>query len=197
MTTFQAAPAIGAMGGGMRDPLVTLFTLAAWAVLPIETGQPQSRFALGSVDLVALAASMPPIESAAPAQPEPERPPTCRELHARVEAFRTNDVGARVASQRARLIRAEKGSAVSSGENVSDSLSALFVVLLGTVSHATSTDVRNAKACLSILDGYDARVRALRDDVPETDTTAPAGLLERWERIAAEFGEKTRCGRGR
>ncbi len=181
----------------MRGLLFALFALAASAGLAIETGPPQSRFALGSVDLVALAASMPPIESAAPAQAEPDRPPTCRELHARVEAFRTNDVRPRVASARAYLVRVQKGSAVSSGENVNDSLSALVVVLLGSVSYAISPDVRNAKARLSYLDAYDARVRALRDDVPETDSTAPADLLERWERIAAEFGEQTRCNRGR
>ena len=181
----------------MRGPLFALFALAASAGLAIETGPPQSRFALGRVDLAALAASMPPIESAVPAQPEPERPPTCRELHARVEAFCTNDVRAMVARARAHLIRAEKGTAVSSGENVNDSLSALVVVLLGSVSYAISPDVRNAKARLSYLDAYDARVRALRDDVPETDSTAPAGLLERWERIVAEPREKTRCDRGR
>ena len=79
---------------------------------------------------------------------------------------------------------------LDAGGNVSDSLSALFVVLLGSVSYATSSGVRDAKACLSCLDGYDARVRALRDDVPETDSTAPPGLLERWERIAAELDEK-------
>ena len=181
----------------MRGPLLALFALAASAGFAIETGPPQSRFALGSVDLVALAASMPPIESAAPAEPEPERPPTCRELHARVEAFLANDVRARVARSRARLVRAEKGSAVSSGENVNDSLSALVVVLLGSVAYAVSPDVRDAKACLSYFDTYDARVRVLRDDIPETDSAAPAGLLERWERIVAESGEKTRCNRGR
>ena len=181
----------------MRGPLVALFALAASTGFAVETGPPRPRFALGSVDLVALAASMPPMESPTPAEPEPERPPTCRELHARVEAFLANDVRARVASARWRLSWAERQSAVSSGENVSDSLSALFVVLLGSISYATSSGVRDAKACMSLLDGYDARVRALRDDVPETDATAPPGLLERWERIAAELGENTLCHRRR
>jgi hypothetical protein len=103
----------------------------------------------------------------------------------------------RVASARAHLVRAEKGTAVSSGENVNDSLSALVVVLLGSVSYAISPDVRNAKARLSYLDAYDAKVRALREDVPETDSTAPPGLLERWERIAAELDGKPLCHRGR
>jgi hypothetical protein len=188
---------IGMIGGGVRGGLLVLVGLAASAGLAVETGPSHSRFALGSVDLVAIAASMPPIEIAAPAEPEPERAPTCRELHARVEAFLGNDVRAEVASARWRLAWAERQSAVSSGENVSDSLSALLVVLIGSVSYATSSGVRDAKACLSFLDGYDARVRALRDDVPESDSAAPPGLLERWERIAAELRENVPCHRRR
>ncbi len=174
-----------------------LLALAVPAGLAVGAEPPQSRFSLGSVDLVALAASMPPIESAAPALPQNERPLTCRELHARIEALLANDVRAEVASARRRLAWAEKQSAASTATNVSDSLSALVAVLAGAFSYAVSPGARDAKACLWFLGGYDARVRALRDDVPETDATAPDDLLERWERIAAELGGNTACHRRR
>lgn len=197
VTTFWVESTVGTIGGRVRNLLVPLFYLAVSASLAIETGPPRSRFALGTVDLVALAASLPPIENAEPAQPEPERLPTCRELHARIEAFLAKDVGARVASARSGLTWAERQSAISTGGNVSDGMSALFFVLLGSFSHVTNVGVRDAKACLAICEGYDAKVRALRDDVPETDSPAPPGLLERWERIAAELDEKPLCHRGR
>lgn len=197
MTTFWAVVPIGVARGGVRGLLVVLFALPATAGLAIETGPPQPRFALGNVDLITLAASSPPIEVAAPAAPEPERSLTGRELHARVEAFLANEVRAEVAAARWRLAWADGQSAVYSGGNVSDSLSALFVVLLGSISYATNSGVRDAKVCVSFLDRYDARVRALRDDVPESDATAPAGLLERWERLTAELVENAACHRGR
>lgn len=181
----------------MCSLLVALFAMSGAASYGAETEPPRFGFGLGSVDLVTLAASLPPIESAAPAQSEPERPPTCRELHVRVEAFLANDVRARVASARRRLAWGERQSAVSTRENVSDSLSALVEVLAGFASYSMNPGVRDAKACLSFLDGYDARVRVFRDDVPETDATAPPGLLERWERIVAELGENTPCHRRR
>ncbi len=176
---------------------LAMFVLAFSTGPSAGHGAPPGRFALGNVDLVALAASTPPIESVAPAELQPEPTPTCRELHARVESFLASDVKTEIAAARWRLTWAEQRAVIDPGGNVSDSWSALFVAVLGAISYTATSGVRDARSCVSFLEGYDGRVRALRDGVPETGDAAPAGFLERWERVSAELRENVSCHRRR
>jgi hypothetical protein len=173
-------------------------TVAAFLfVTPTVASSDGQAFALGHVDLLGLAESVPLEPLPAPTSGEPS-PRTLRDLYARVEAFLAGDVRREVEGARWRLAWAEGRAAnVASGSYENNWPGALLATVVGMIGYSTDSGLREAKACLSFLESYQRRVRTLRDGVPETDELAPPGLLDRWQRLTVELRANTSCRRRR
>ncbi len=182
----------------MAAPLLVALSLTFATRLPAHPEAEPTRHNLGLVDLVALAAAMPP-DAGSPARVKDLPPPlTLSDLHRRVEAFLGRDVKRAVESARWRLVAAQRSAIVDTpaGSYEGNPWGALLAVVVGSVSYGMNPGLRSAKSCLTFLEGYERRVRALHEDVPETQAPITPELLGRWERLKAELGESGSC-RGR
>ncbi len=179
----------------MSAPILVALALTFSTGSSLRPETRPARFELGLVDLVALASSMPP-EAATAADPKESEPPrTLLELHKRVEAFLGGDVKRALEGARFRLDWARRRAAVDAGAGSYEGnpWGALIAVVIGSVSYTTDTGLRDAKACLSFLEGYERRLRALHDDVPATDEPVTPDLLGRWDRLSTELRRNRAC----
>ena len=156
---------------------------------------PPPRLNIGLVDLVALVSSMPPEAGPAPAAGEPAAARTLAELHRQVESYLGGEVTRAVEGARFRVawVRRSTSAEPAAGSLQGDPWSALVAVVIGSISYTTNTALRDAKSCLSFLEGYERRVRALHEEVPETDEVVTPELRARWERLSAELKDNTPC----
>ncbi len=180
----------------MAAPLLVALSLTFATSLPLRPDVEPGRHNLGLVDLVSLAAAMP--EEAGPPAGRAESPPrTLSDLHRRVEAFLGRDVRRSVESARWRLAAAQRSAAVGSpaGSYDGNPWGALLAVVVGSVSYGMNPGLRSAKSCLTFLEGYERRVRALHEEVPETGEPVTPELLGRWERLSAELAGNISCRR--
>ena len=165
-------------------------TVAAFLfVTPTAAAADVESFTLGRIDLLDLAASVPPGTPPAPGPQSPRPPRTLRDLHLRVESLLDDDVKAALLSARWRLERARQNAAIDTrtGSYEGNPWGALLAVVVGSVSYGMDTGLRRAKECVAFLEGLGNRTRALLEDVPETDASAPPELLARWERLRADL----------
>ena len=179
----------------MPSPLLVALALTLSTGLPLRPETSPPRLNLGLVDLVALASSMPAEVNPAARLKEPAPPRTLFELHQRIEAFLGEDVKRAVEKARWQSAAARRSAAVDTGTSSFEGnpWGALLAVVIGSISYNTNQSLRDTKACTAFLEGYERRVRALHDDVPETDELVTPDLLARWERLSAELKENLPC----
>ncbi len=179
----------------MSAPFLVALALTFSTGSSVRPETPPPRFELGLVDLVALASSMPP-EAAPAADPKESEPPrTFSELHRRVEAFLGGDAKRALEGARFRLEGARRRAGIDAGTGSYEGnpWGALLAVVIGSISYTTDTNLRDATACLSFLESYERRLRALHDDVPATDEPVTPDLLARWNRLSAELRQNRVC----
>jgi hypothetical protein len=194
-TTFSAGPKTGGGRLELPSPLLVVLALTFSTGLPLRPETPPSRFDLGLVDLVALAASMPPEANPAAIERKLASPRTLSELHQRVEAFLGEDVKHAVEKARWQSAAARRSAAADTGMGSFEGnpWGALLAVVIGSISYSTNQSLRDTKACTAFLEGFERRVRALHDDIPGTNEPVTPDLLARWERLSAEFKENLPC----
>jgi hypothetical protein len=185
-------------GIAMPGPLLVALALTFSSGLPLRPETAPPRFNLGLVDLVALAASMPPEVNPAARLKETAPPRTLSELHQRVEAFLAGDVKRAVEKARWQLAAARRNATVDPGTGSFEGnpWGALLAVVIGSISYTANPSLRDAKACAAFLEGLERRARALHEDVPESDESVTPDLLARFERLSAELSVNFPC-RGR
>jgi hypothetical protein len=179
----------------MRLATARITLVAVLVATPSTAGADVQSFALGHVDLLGVAGSVPLETLPATGRREPLPPRTLRDLHVRIASFLDDDVKVARQNARWRLEAARQGAAVDTGKSSYDGnpWGALLTVVVGSISYSTDTRLRRAKGCVAFLDGLYIRTRALLDDVPESDEPVSAELLGRWGRLATELWSNTAC----